>query len=119
MVFEALYEAAKRGELLLVDGGMCRWHLRRDGVLVIREIIAVVKSRGTAMLATLKGTPGARQILAKCPADLEANEWYGRMGFRLLREEMTPSRRWLKVWALDLLPSSTAPTATPPSPAPP
>jgi hypothetical protein len=30
MIFEALHDAAKRGELLLVSGGFCHWHLRRD-----------------------------------------------------------------------------------------
>ena len=40
MIFETLYESAQRGELLLVNGGMCHWHLRRDGQLTIREIIS-------------------------------------------------------------------------------
>lgn len=31
MIFVALSEAAQKGKLLLVDGGMLRFHLRRDG----------------------------------------------------------------------------------------
>ncbi len=50
MIFEALYESAKRGELLLVEGGMCRWHLRRDGVLVIHRYDAT-KRRYTLRVA--------------------------------------------------------------------
>lgn len=39
MIFETLNESNERGELLLVNGGMCHYHLRRDGQLTIREII--------------------------------------------------------------------------------
>ena len=38
MIFESLMDSVERGELLLVDGGFCNWHLRRDGQLTIREI---------------------------------------------------------------------------------
>lgn len=29
MIFEALFESAERGELILVDGGFCHWHSGR------------------------------------------------------------------------------------------
>lgn len=45
MIFAALKEAAERGELLLVEGGLCRWHRRRDGIVVIREIIVLPPHR--------------------------------------------------------------------------
>lgn len=38
-------EAADKGELILVDGGMCRYHRRRDGVVVVREILVLVASK--------------------------------------------------------------------------
>lgn len=41
-------------------------------------------------------------IVAKCPVDLAANDWYRRRGFRLDRTETTPSGRQLNVWRLDL-----------------
>jgi hypothetical protein len=41
VIFAALNEAAERGELLLTVGGLCRFHLRRDGVVVIRELLVV------------------------------------------------------------------------------
>ena len=59
MIFETLHESAKRGELILVDGGFCHWHLRRDGQLTIREIISTRRGAGSEMLAILKRTPGA------------------------------------------------------------
>jgi len=102
MVFESLWEAAQKGELLLVEGGMCRWHLRRDRVLVIREIIATVPSKGTAMLAQLKQVPGAVAVRAKCPADLSSNGWYERMGFLKTGVEVTKSGRKVNVWELRL-----------------
>jgi hypothetical protein len=109
MIFETLYESSQRGELLLIDGGMCHWHLRRDRQLTIREIISTRPGSGSAMLAVLRQTPGALSLFAKCPVDLAANDWYQRRGFTFEGEEVTPSGRRLKLWRLIL---STAQTAT-------
>jgi len=106
MIFEALNEAAERGELLLVDGGMCDYHLRRDGQVTIREIIVLPERRrqgiGTAMLNTLKQIPGATSIFAKCPWDLAANDWYHCRGFADEGLEATKTGRWLRLWRLQL-----------------
>lgn len=102
MIFETLYESANRGELLLIDGGFCHWHLRRDGQLTIREIISTRKGAGSEMLEILKHTPGAVSLFAKCPTDLAANDWYKRRGFICECEEVTPSERTLKLWRFQL-----------------
>jgi hypothetical protein len=102
MCFEQLHESSKRGELLLVDGGMCHYHLRRDGQLTIREIISLAPGAGGAMLDKLKQTPGAQFILAKCPVDLDSNTWYQRRGFVLSRVEQAKSGRKINVWHLEL-----------------
>jgi hypothetical protein len=101
MIFETLYESSKRGELLLVDGGMCHWHLRRDGQLTIREIISTKPGAGAVMLAELK-RQSAGSIFAKCPADLTANDWYQRRGFAMEGREITNSGRVLNLWRLAL-----------------
>lgn len=36
MIFAALLESSDRNELVLVDGGLCRWHKRKDESVVIR-----------------------------------------------------------------------------------
>jgi len=102
MIFEALYGAAQRGELTLIDGGFCHWHLRRDGQLTIREIIATRPGAGSEMLKRLKQIEGVLSIFAKCPADLPANRWYLRRGFACEGEEMTRTGRRLKLWRLRL-----------------
>lgn len=102
MIFKTLYESSKRGELLLVDGGMCHWHLRRDGQLTIREIISTRKGAGRLMLETLKSVTGAKSLFAKCPADLPANAWYQRRGFVLESVETTKTGRTLNCWRLTL-----------------
>lgn len=102
MIFNTLYESSKRGELLLVDGGMCHWHLRRDGQLTIREIISTKPGSGNRMLEVLKATTGAICIIAKCPVNLESNAWYERRGFRVDRVEMTRGGKPINVWRLDL-----------------
>lgn len=103
MCFENLYESTKRGELLLIAGGMCHWHLRRDGQLTIREIISQHPGGGTAMLDTLRAVPGACCIVAKCPQDLASNDWYARRGFVLDRIEQAQSGRGINVWRLELV----------------
>lgn len=95
MIFETLHESAIKGELLLVSGGYCRWHRRRDSVTVIYEIISLRPGAGQEMLGKLE-----RPIQAKCPTDLAANAWYARRGFTLIGTEQARSERVLNVWRL-------------------
>ena len=104
MIFETLHESAQRGELLLVDGGLCHYHKRRDGQLTIREIIILPEKQrkgiGSALLRQLQQICGVLNIFAKCPVDLPANEWYKAKGFVLEGIETTPSGRQLNLWRL-------------------
>ncbi len=102
MIFEALHDASQRGELLLIDGGFCHWHLRRDRQLTICEIIATRKGAGSEMLARLMTVEGAARILAKCPADLASNDWYRGKGFELTAVERTKTGRKVNVWQISL-----------------
>jgi hypothetical protein len=102
VIFETLWASARRGELLLLDGAFCHYHLRRDGQLTIREIISLCPGQGQLILERLAKTPGATSILAKCPADLEANAWYKRRGFHLEAVETTKTGREVNVWRLPL-----------------
>jgi GNAT superfamily N-acetyltransferase len=99
-------KSAERDELILVDGGFCHWHVRRDGQLTIREIIVLPERQrqgiGTAMLEQLKRVSGATSIFAKCPYDLDANHWYHAQGFTDEGTETTKSGRWLRLWRLTL-----------------
>lgn len=109
-------EAADRGELLLVQDGLCRFHLRRDGVVVIRELLVLPFRRGTGVgrrLVSLvtQAHPG-RPVVARCPAAYPANGFWQRLGFTLVE-----TVRGVNVWRLPT--SSTVPTGTassPPSP---
>jgi hypothetical protein len=101
MVFNALYEAKKRGELLLIDGGMCHWHLRKDGHITIREIFSTRPGAGVEMIEILK-TKGAKSIFAKCPADLPANRWYKKIDFTLEDSSKTKTGRKINHWRLKL-----------------
>ena len=98
MIFETLHESAKRGELMLIDGGFCHWHLRRDGQLTIREIISTRRGAGSEMLEILKQVDGALSIFAKCPVDLPSNTWYARRGFVCEGQETTKTGRILNLW---------------------
>jgi hypothetical protein len=102
LIFETLHESAQRGELLLIDGGFCHWHLRRDGQLTIREIIATRKGAGGEMLKMLQAIPGAVCILVRCPADLAANKWYARRGFEHIATQQSKKGRRILVWRLTL-----------------
>ncbi|MFA6270734.1 MAG: DUF6610 family protein [Candidatus Paceibacterota bacterium] len=112
MIFEPLYDSAQRRELMLVDGGMCHFHIRRDGQLTIREIISTQPGAGQRMLRRLMATKGATSLFAKCPVDLPANDWYARRGFVLEGVETTKRGRALKLWRLPLT-SEARPNAGP------
>lgn len=101
MIFETLWGSSKKGELILIDGGLCHWHLRRDKQITIREIISQRKGAGIEMLNILK-TKGADSLFAKCPADLESNGWYKKMGFILEGTETSKSGRVINHWRLPL-----------------
>lgn len=104
MIFDALNESAERGELLLREGALCHWHLRRDGQLTIREIIVLPEVRrmgkGRKVLEYLRARPGVSSIYAKCPADLPANEWYEAIGFTEEKPQITRSGKTLRCWRL-------------------
>jgi hypothetical protein len=100
VIFDALYQSAQRGELLLIDGGFCHWHLRRDGQLTIREIISTRPGAGIEMLNFLRSVSGATSILAKCPDVLPSNGWYRRMGFTMLGQETTRTGSTVNIWVL-------------------
>lgn len=102
MIFEPLYDSMKRGELIMVDGGLCHFHLRRDGQLTIREILSNRPGAGQEMLERLKRVDGAVSLFAKCPVDLASNAWYAKRGFVCEGEETTPSGRRLKLWRFQL-----------------
>lgn len=111
MIFETLYESSKRGELLLIDGGFCHWHLCKQddpkrkikaGQITIREIISTRPGAGSEMLAKLKTVSGALSLFAKCPVDLASNEWYKSHGFQLEDTEVTKTDRKLNLWRLYL-----------------
>lgn len=98
MLFNALDGAAQRGELMLVDGGMCHWHLRRDGQVTIREIVSTRPGAGSQMLRRLEHTPGATSLFARCPAGLPSNAWYARRGFHVERAERARAGGLLMCW---------------------
>jgi ribosomal protein S18 acetylase RimI-like enzyme len=104
MIFETLMDGMKKEEVLFVNGGMCHWHLRKDGQITIYEIMVMPGFRGqgigTSMIDRLKAINGATSIFVKCPADLPANGWYYHYGFSLEGEETTKSGRGLKLWRL-------------------
>lgn len=85
MIFAALSEAADRGELVLIEGGMCRWHRRRDGVVVVREILVLPthrkEGRGRQMLRIVQRQNPASAVVARCPVGSEANTFWQHMGF--------------------------------------
>lgn len=101
MIFESLFESLQKNELLLLDGGFCRFHIRKDGQLTIREIISYKKGTGKKMLEILK-SKNPNSIFAKCPVKLESNAWYNKNGFILEQTEITPKGNKLNCWRLNL-----------------
>jgi len=106
MIFNTLYESAKDGELIFVDGGMLRYHLRNDLQITIREILVLPEYQsngiGKAMLKMMRDKHKEHtHVLAKCPIELEANQWYKAVGFTLMGTEKTRNGSILNLWRLD------------------
>ncbi len=113
MIFVALSESAERGELFFIDGGMCRFHRRRDGVVVIRELLVLPAGRGAGVGRRLVEMvrakhPGAT-LRALCPKEYASNGFWRHMGFA-----SAGATERANVW--ERRPSSTVQTATPSSP---
>jgi hypothetical protein len=100
VIFNTLWDAARHNELILIDGALCHWHLRRDGQLTIYELIVLPQLQrqgrsqiplavGRSILRSLSQVPGARVLVARCPADLPANTWYQHQGFSLTPRSST------------------------------
>lgn len=103
MIFNVLYQSSQEGKLILISGGLCRWGFRRDEkIIVIYEIISQRPGAGTEMLNMLKQVGGARFIKAKCPQDLEANNWYKKKGFKLEGTEKTRTGKTVNVWVMEI-----------------
>lgn len=104
MIFQALYNSAKNKELIIVNGGLCHWHFRKNGQITIREIIVLPeyqnKGIGTRILKKLEKIKGAKSIFAKCPSELDANKWFKSRGFKLVGGETLKSGQKLNHWKL-------------------
>jgi len=92
MIFVALQEAADHGELILVDGGICRFHRRRDGIVTVREILVLPQQRrrgiARAMMVEVFRAAGGSAVQAKCPVAYESGQAFWRaMGFTLMAEK--------------------------------
>ncbi|EIM65474.1 hypothetical protein DespoDRAFT_03739 [Desulfobacter postgatei 2ac9] len=92
-LMERLIKARDNGELILIDGGMCVFHLRRDRQLTITEIVSTRKGAGSEMLDKLKKVEGAHSIFAKCPAGWKSNKFYEKQGFELEKTEEQPAKK--------------------------
>lgn len=104
MIFAAMNEAADRDELLLVDAGLCRFHLRRDGVVTIREILVLPLARrcgvGRRMVNEVQRRHPHATLRACCPVTTsdgrvgEANVFWRHLGFVLQRT----TTKGINVW---------------------
>lgn len=96
MCFNITFDAYKKGEVIMIEGGFCRFHLRRDGQLTIHEIFSNKPGSGKKLLSILM-EKDFKFIIAKCPSYLESNKWYEKNGFYLLAQEKT-NNGMLNVW---------------------
>lgn len=105
MIFESIIESENRKEIKCPY--FLRYHLRKDGQLTIYEIWVSEETRGKGvaynLLQELKSIPNTTAIFAKCPTDLESNNWYKRNGFELIGTEELKSGRKLNLWNLKLI----------------
>lgn len=101
MLTSILLQARNSNNLILVDGGICRFTRRGDGSIKILDILSIQKGAGTRILEQVKNMNPTR-IIAHCPLEWESNDWYRNHNFRLIGQELSPKGKSLNVWELNL-----------------
>ena len=97
--FERLHQAQLTKSLLMVQGGFCHYHKRRDGQITIHVLLSSRPGAGQEMLAQLLAL-GGTFLQAVCPADLPSNAWYAKRGFVLAGAKQSSKGRQLNIWRL-------------------
>lgn len=97
MVFQTLHDSYKRNELILIDGGFCRFREKKDGSIVIYEIFSTKKGSGKKIIDSLLGKTDS-YIQLKCPIDLPSNGFYKHLNFEHIGTEITPKGNKLNIW---------------------
>lgn len=114
VIKSALVNSIKRHELIVAvaDGGkivgVVHYRHRKDGQTTLYHIVVDgpyrLKSVGKALLTELKkeaSDKGQKNILLKCPAELEANKFYEAEHFSLVSTD-AGKHRLLNIWTLSL-----------------
>lgn len=90
---------AKKHMLVHRDSGsFCHFHVRKDGVSVIYEILTTPAARGMGLGRAMVGML-TKPVRAKCPEGLPSNGFYEKLGFRKVSVDAGKKRR-LNVWEL-------------------
>lgn len=101
MLLVPLQEAADDGTLIIVDGGICRFLVRRDGVVVIRELFVLPRSRekgvGRRIVQQIRDEYPRARLMALCPVKYESNGFWRKIGFRFMGYKVSGKRR-VNVW---------------------
>ncbi len=109
----ALMQSIDRDEIFVANGGetvvgILEYHHRLDQQTTIYHLVVVPELRrqgvGRRLIEALKEEAkeyGKSYILLKCPEDLEANNFYKRIGFQLTTIEDGHQRN-LNVWKIPL-----------------
>lgn len=84
MIFTILAEAAKKGELLFVDGGMVHFSQKRNGTFTVHEIIVLPSHRrrgvGEALVQRIRDLHPGCKMRALCPIQYESNAFWKGIG---------------------------------------
>ena len=100
MFLEVLCKAMQQEELLLVAGGFCRFHKKKDGHVVIDELVVLPEQRMKGIGRKLiKGLQKQHKTLEmKCPAEMEGvSVFLEKMGFVEHAMKVGKKRSW-KIW---------------------
>jgi GNAT superfamily N-acetyltransferase len=100
VIFSALYESSCKGELLLSEGGMCHFHLRKDGFVTIKTIIVSPEhqNQGIGKRLVWRAIGNAVGAFVSCPADLPSNDFWEHIGFKLSKTTKSKSGREINLW---------------------
>lgn len=80
MDFTILYESMLQGNLILLDGALCRYKFKKNGQITIYSLLSYKKGQGRFIINQLM-LKNPKSIFAKCPEEYESNGFYQHLGF--------------------------------------
>lgn len=96
--FWDLMDSVKANELILVEGGILQYYVKKDGNVTLSLIISTRPGAGSEMLGRLYQKCLRKKITLRCPQDSPSNSWWLKKGFENIGQVTTRKGTTLNIY---------------------